>query len=110
MATTERPQKVIVVALRSAPDAVATTAVSGGTVAAIATAPRAQTAVATSPDAGQQLALSPAAGDHVTTEALPQKVGVAALRSPDAVATNMASGGYRRARSSQRSQSRGGRA
>ena len=53
---------------------------------------------------------NPVAGDHVTTVTRPQKVNVAALRSPDSVATNTTSGGYRRARSPQRSQSRGGRA
>ena len=86
------------------------TAVAGGAVAAVVTAPRSQAAVATGPDGGQQLALSPAAGDHVATVARPQKVDVAALRSPDAVATNTVSGGYRRARSPQRSQSRRERA
>ena len=95
---------------RSAPDAVAAAAVSGGAAVAVAVASRAQAAVATSPDAGQQLALSPAGGDHVTTVARPQKVDVAALRSPDAVATNTTSEGYRRGRSPQQSQSRGGRA
>ena len=46
---------------RCAPDAVATTAVSGVAAAAVATTPWAQAAVATIPDAGQQLALSLAA-------------------------------------------------
>ena len=86
------------------------TAVSEGAVAAAATARRSQAVTASRPDAGQQLVLSPASGDHVATVTRPQKVGVAALRSPDAVATNTVSGCYRRARSPQRSQSRGGRA
>ena len=106
--TTEGPGKVIAAAPRSAPDAVTTTAVSGGAVAAIATTPRARAAVAMSPDSGQQLALSTAAGDHVATVARPQKVNVAALRSPDDVTTNTALEGYRREGSPQRSQLHGG--
>ena len=108
--TTERPQKVTVAAPRSAPDAVVTTAVSGGAVAAAATAPRAQVAIATSPDAGQQLVLSPAAGDHVATVARLQKIDMTTLHSLDAIAMSIASEGYRRLQSPQRSQPRGGRA
>ena len=108
-----RYRKVIVIRDRGRPrsapdlDGVATTAVSGGAVAAVAavaTAPRSQADVASRPDAGQQLALSPAAGDHVATVARPQKKNVAALRSPDVVTTNTASRGYRRVRTPQRSQ------
>ena len=88
----------------SAPDAVAMTAASGGVVAAVPIAPRTQVVVATSPVEGQQLSLSPAAGDHVATVARPQKVNVAALRSPDVVATNTASARGGRAQPAARQQ------
>ena len=105
-AVTPRAREVVAGSPR-APDVVATRPASADAAAAVAVAPYANDAVAMILDAGKQIALSPAAGDHVATVARPQKVDVAALRSPDAVATNTASGGYRRARAPQRSQSRG---